>query len=134
MLARRPVRERFRSLGQVRLSDLDYPLDPGRIAQVPVEPRDAARLLVDRGSAPPEHRLVSDLHELLRDGDVVVVNETKVIPARLRLRRATGGACEILLLEPRDPERRRWQALVRPARRLRPGEVLTTEAGVEVDR
>ncbi|CAN5759120.1 tRNA preQ1(34) S-adenosylmethionine ribosyltransferase-isomerase QueA [soil metagenome] len=113
----------------VRLEDLDYELDPARIAEVPVEPRDSAKLLVDRGSAPPEHRHVRDLPDLLRDGDVLVVNDSKVIPARLALRRQSGGRCEVLLLEPRDPARRWWEALVRPARKLRTGEVLTPDAG-----
>jgi S-adenosylmethionine:tRNA ribosyltransferase-isomerase len=113
----------------VRLDEYDYPLPPARIAQVPIEPRDAARLLVDRGSAPPEHRTVADLPDLLRAGDVVVVNETKVIPARLRLQRATGGQAEVLLLEPQDPGRRHWEALVRPARKLRDGEELVTAEG-----
>jgi S-adenosylmethionine:tRNA ribosyltransferase-isomerase len=113
----------------VRLEDFDYDLPPERIAQVPIEPRDAARLLVDRGSAPPEHRTVADLPDLLRAGDVVVVNETKVIPARLRLQRATGGHAEVLLLEPQDPGRRHWEALVRPARKLRDGEELVTAEG-----
>ena len=81
------------------------------------------------GRAPPEHRTVADLPELLRAGDLLVVNETKVIPARLRLRRATGGAAEVLLLEPRDDDRRTWEALVRPARKLRPGEVLLAADG-----
>jgi S-adenosylmethionine:tRNA ribosyltransferase-isomerase len=110
----------------VRLEEFDYELPAGRIAQVPIEPRDAARLLVDRGREPPEHRTVADLPALLRPGDVVVVNDTRVIPARLRLRRATGGEAEVLLLEPEDPARRRWEALVRPARRLREGERLFT--------
>jgi S-adenosylmethionine:tRNA ribosyltransferase-isomerase len=108
----------------VRIEDLDYDLDPALIAQVPIEPRDAARLLVDRGAATPEHRHVGDLPELLRPGDLVVVNDTRVIPARLRLRRATGGASEVLLLEPRDARRRHWEALIRPARKLPPGTVL----------
>ncbi|MET0147401.1 MAG: tRNA preQ1(34) S-adenosylmethionine ribosyltransferase-isomerase QueA [Ilumatobacteraceae bacterium] len=108
----------------MHLAEFDYELPPECIAQVPVEPRDAARLLVDRGTAAPQHATVADLPELLRDGDVVVVNDTKVIPARLRLRRATGGAAEVLLLEPESPDRRTWQALVRPARRLKTGEVL----------
>ena len=81
-----------------RTSTTTCPTD--RIAQVPIEPRDAARLLVDRGDAPPEHRHVAELPDLLHEGDVVVVNESRVIPARLRLRRATGGAAEVLLLEP----------------------------------
>jgi S-adenosylmethionine:tRNA ribosyltransferase-isomerase len=113
----------------VRLEEFDYELPAARIAQVPIEPRDAARLLVDRGSAPPAHRTVAELPSLLRPGDVVVVNDTKVIPARLRLHRSTGGAAEVLLLEPRDPDRRRWEALVRPARRLRVGEQLCTADG-----
>jgi S-adenosylmethionine:tRNA ribosyltransferase-isomerase len=108
----------------LRSSDFDYELPPERIAQTPIEPRDAARLLIDRGDDPPQHSHVRDLPELLSDGDLVVVNETKVIPARLALHRATGGAAEVLMLEPLDGERRVWEALVRPARKLRPGEVL----------
>jgi S-adenosylmethionine:tRNA ribosyltransferase-isomerase len=113
----------------VRLEEFDYDLPTERIAQVPIEPRDAARLLVDRGSAPAEHATVADLPSLLRPGDVVVVNETKVIPARLRLQRDSGGAAEVLLLEPQDPGRRHWEALVRPARKLRDGEELFTPDG-----
>src|SRR5215213_8953285 len=113
----------------MRLEEFDYELPVERIAQVPIEPRDAARLLVDRGSAPPEHRTVADLPSLLAPGDVVVVNDTKVIPARLRLQRATGGGAEVLLLEPQDPGRRHWEALVRPARKLHDGEELVTAEG-----
>ncbi len=108
----------------MKLADIDYELPPERIAQHPIEPRDAARLLVDRGSAAPEHRHVRDLPELLGDGDLVVVNDSKVIPARLRLQRDSGGAAEVLLLEALDDERRIWEALARPARKLRVGEVL----------
>jgi S-adenosylmethionine:tRNA ribosyltransferase-isomerase len=108
----------------MRLDEFDYPLPPERIAQHPVEPRDAARLLVDRGSAAPLHRHVRDLAELLHAGDVLVVNDSKVIPARLRLQRASGGSAEALLLEPIDAERRTWEAMVRPARKLKPGEEL----------
>lgn len=104
--------------------DLDYELPAAAIAQSPVEPRDAARLLVDCGDG-IEHRRVSDLPALLGPGDVVVVNDTRVLPARLRLRRATGGAVEVLLLHERDDGD--WEALVRPSRRLRPGEVVTPE-------
>jgi S-adenosylmethionine:tRNA ribosyltransferase-isomerase len=96
----------------------DYDLPPGRIAQVPVEPRDAARLLVDQGDAPPRHLHVRDLPDLLAPGDVVVVNDTRVLPARLNLRKPTGGAVEVLLLE-RTPEG--WEALVRPSRKVAPG-------------
>lgn len=98
-----------------------YELPPSAIAQTPVEPRDAARLLVDNGGA-VEHHVVRDLPHLLRDGDLVVVNETRVLPARLALRKATGGAVEVLLLEDRGGGT--WTALVRPGRRLPPGTVL----------
>jgi S-adenosylmethionine:tRNA ribosyltransferase-isomerase len=77
---------------------------------------------------------VRDLPELLRAGDLLVLNETRVLPARLALHRATGGAAEVLLLEPLDGERRRWEALVRPARRLKPGEALVDAAGDAVVR
>jgi S-adenosylmethionine:tRNA ribosyltransferase-isomerase len=108
----------------MHLDDFDYDLLPERIAQTPVEPRDSARLLVDRGSSAPLHRRVSDLTEFLGEGDLLVVNDSRVIPARLHLRRSTGGAAEVLLLEPLDAERRHWEALVRPARKLRDGEEL----------
>ena len=108
----------------MRLDDFDYALPPARIAQVPIEPRDAARLLVDQGSLAPLHQQVSDLDTLLRDGDLLVVNDTRVIPARLRLTRTTGGAAEVLLLEPLDAERRIWEAMVRPAKKMQPDEEL----------
>lgn len=108
-----------------------YELPAERIAQTPIEPRDAAQLLVDRGSRPAEHRHVRDLPELLRPGDLLVVNDSRVIPARLHLRRRTGGRVEVLLLEPRDPGHRRWEALVRPARKLSPGEELVVDSDAE---
>src|SRR4051794_15547357 len=105
-------------------SQFDYNLPNSAIAQVPVEPRSAARLLVDLGST-PEHRTVADLPDLLEAGDVLVVNETKVLPARLRLTKATGGAAEVFLLEQPDPaDPSRWTALVRPGRRLPAGTTL----------
>ena len=115
-------------------SDLDYDLPPDAIAQSPWPRRDQARLLVD-GTGGISHRRVEDLPELLGPGDVVVVNDTRVLPARLRMRRATGGAVEVLLLHERDDGD--WEALVRPSRRLRPGEVVEpdgvdTEASVEI--
>ena len=113
----------------MRLTDFDYDLPAERIGQTPIEPRDAARLLVDRGSAFPLHLHVHDLPTLLDDGDLVVINDTKVIPARLRLRRETGGAVEVLLLEPLDDDRRVWEAMIRPARKLRLGERLVDAAG-----
>ena len=102
-----------------------YDLPEDRIAQVPMEPRDAARLLIDRGQR-VEHRQVCDLADEIEPGDVVVVNETRVIPARLLLQRSTGARVEVMLLEPTG-QARQWQALVRSGRRVQPG----TELGHE---
>lgn len=110
-----------------RAEDFEYELPAELIAQQPIEPRSAARLLVDRGTQPPEHRVVSDLTTLLEPGDLLVVNDTKVIPARLRLRRASGGAVEVLLLE--ELPEGAWECLVRPARRLKTGEQLYDQDG-----
>ena len=108
----------------MRLDDFDYHLPDEVIAQHPVEPRDSARLLVDQGSADPLHRHVRELGSFLREGDLLVVNDTRVIPARLRLRRHTGGAAEVLLLDPLDTENRVWEAMVRGARKMQAGEAL----------
>ncbi len=112
----------------MRLEDFDYDLPAERIAQEPLADRSAARLLVDTGDGAPLDAHVRDLPALLRPGDLLVVNESKVIPARLRLRRATGGAAEVLLLEPSGAPRQ-WQALVRPGRKIRAGEALVDAAG-----
>ena len=106
----------------MQLSDFDYVLPDERIAQVPITPRDAARLLV--AGNPVQHRHVSDLPDLLQPGDLLVVNETRVIPARLKLTRSTGGAAEVLLLETIDPDRRVWEALIRPGKKLKVRECL----------
>ena len=113
----------------MHISDFDYDLPEDLIAQEPLEPRDSARLLVDGGDH-LHHRHVRDLVDLVAPGDVVVVNDTRVIPARLRLRRGTGGAVEVLLLEMSDAGA--WSALVRPAAKLKPNETLLDEAGNEV--
>ncbi len=123
----------------MRLTDYDYALPSERIAQLPIEPRDAAKLLVDLGPTGIVDRRVADIGEYLRPGDLLVVNDTKVIPARLALRRSSGGAAEVLLLEPIDQQRGRgeWEALVRPARKLKPGEQLFAPDGtalVEIGR
>jgi S-adenosylmethionine:tRNA ribosyltransferase-isomerase len=119
-------------VSRVRLADFDYDLPPEAIAQTPIEPRDVARLLIDRGDRPPAHARIRDLPDLLEPGDLVVVNDSRVIPARLRLRRGSGGAAEVLLLEPVADDRRTWEALVRPARRLHPGEALLAPDGTAV--
>jgi S-adenosylmethionine:tRNA ribosyltransferase-isomerase len=114
----------------VETAAFDYDLPPERIAQRPIEPRDAARLLVDHGPGrPPEHRHVRDLPQLLERGDLLVLNETRVLPARLHLRKPSGGGVEVLLLERLDDEppaeSRGWRALVRPSRKVAPGTALT---------
>ncbi|MGN6694641.1 MAG: tRNA preQ1(34) S-adenosylmethionine ribosyltransferase-isomerase QueA [Aquihabitans sp.] len=112
-------------------ADLDYELPASSIAQTPVEPRDSARLLVAPATGPLEHRTVADLPDLLDAGDVLLVNDTRVIPARLHLRKPTGGAVEVLLLE-RRPEGH-WEALVKPSRRVADGTVLRPEAPGDMD-
>ena len=110
----------------MRTAELGYELPEAAIAQQPAEPRDSSRLLVDRGAAAPvEHRLTRDLPELLGPGDVLVVNDSRVMPARLHLQKATGGRVEVLLLEPADDGH--WSALVRPGRRVSPGSALWFE-------
>jgi S-adenosylmethionine:tRNA ribosyltransferase-isomerase len=102
---------------------LDYDLPAELIAQRPIEPRDASRLLVHRRqTGVTEHRRVAELPDVLGD-ELVVVNDTRVVPARLSLRRKSGGAVEVLLLE-RLGTNGTWEALARPSRRLRAGETL----------
>ena len=105
----------------MQTSDFDYYLPPELIAQTPLEPRDSSRLLVfDRAWGQISHRHFKDITEYLRPGDVMVFNQSRVIPARLRGRRAdTGGKVEFLLLRERSPGV--WQAMAQPGRRLRPG-------------
>jgi len=114
------------------LAELDYELPPDRIAQRPAEPRESARLLVlDRGGAALRHQQVSELPGLLRAGDLLVVNATRVVPARLRGRKASGGGAEALLLGPAPEGADRWRALVRCRGRLQPGLALRFGSGDE---
>ncbi len=110
------------------LAPYDYDLPPDRIARAPAERREAARLLVLGGSGLADRRVV-DLPDLLEPGDLLLANDTRVMRARLRARRATGGRVELLLLEPGEGSRAR--AMARPGRRLKAGEVLDVlgEAG-----
>jgi S-adenosylmethionine:tRNA ribosyltransferase-isomerase len=111
----------------MKLEDFDYELPAERIAQEPAAERDAARLLVhDRARDATAHRSVRDLPELLRPGDLLDVNDTRVLSARLFARRASGGRVELLLVEPAAVPRT-WSALVHPARRLGDGEGLALE-------
>mgnify|MGYP001813785266 FL=1 len=104
----------------MKTEDFAYELSQDRIAQTPIEPRDASRLMVvHRGTGQIEHRMFRDIGQYLAPGDLLVLNQTRVIPARLFGRKAaTGGAVELLLLSPRDEHT--WEALAR-GKRLRPG-------------
>jgi S-adenosylmethionine:tRNA ribosyltransferase-isomerase len=115
----------------MKLSDFDYELPPGAIAQEPAPVRDQARLLVhERARDATHHRRVFELEEFLRPGDLLVVNDTRVLRARLFARRSSGGRIELLLVRP-EAEPGTWSALIHPARRLRAGECLALEGGRE---
>lgn len=105
----------------MKTSDFDYVLPEELIAQTPIEPRDHSRLMVvHRGTGAIEHKHFYDLPQYLRPGDALVINETKVIPARLLgVKEDTGVPVEVLLL--RRENATDWEALVRPGRRLKPG-------------
>jgi S-adenosylmethionine:tRNA ribosyltransferase-isomerase len=138
----------------VSMDEYEYGLPEEAIAQQPIEPRSAARMLVDAaasGSPGVDHATVADLPRYLRPGDVLVVNQTRVLAARLALVKGTGGAAEVLLLEPAqtvsgpdgaaarddavpdgvgdDGPPAVWEALVRPGRRLPPGTRLWEAGG-----
>jgi len=105
----------------VRTDDFDYELPSGLIAQSPAIPRDSCRLLVlHRDTGRLEHRTFSDIGDYLSRGDLLVVNETRVLPARLHGIKEDGGAeVEVLLLRERGVDT--WECLVRPGRRMKPG-------------
>ena len=104
----------------MKLSDFMYDLPEERIAQMPAEPRDHSRLMVlHRDTHAIEHRHFYDVINYLKPGDVLVINETRVIPARLIGERPSGGACEVLLLKQVAPKH--WETLVRPGKKLKPG-------------
>jgi S-adenosylmethionine:tRNA ribosyltransferase-isomerase len=114
----------------LKISDFDYELPQELIAQTPIEPRDASRLLVvQRTTGKLEHRHFRDISDYLRPGDLLIANQSRVIPARLLGHRAgTGGAVEVLLLSERtDRGSDYWEALVRPGRRLREGSQIVFE-------
>ncbi len=141
-----------------RVSDYEYELPPGRIARCPTERRDQSRLLVvPRDGGPFEHRHFSDLVNLLAPGDVLVVNESRVAPARLLGWKPTGAPSEILLLRPwaggggasaldmaesstpgggdevDGAEATLWEALVRPGGKLKPGRLVHVAPGFDVE-
>jgi len=107
----------------MKTSDFDYHLPPELIAQTPIEPRDHSRMMVvHRGDGSIEHRHFFEVLDFLNPGDVLVLNESRVIPARLTGQRESGGKVEILLLRRLEPCL--WEALVRPSRRVGIGEMI----------
>ena len=135
------------------VSDYEYTLPPGRIARYPVEKRDESRLLVvDRGGGENRHLRFRDLPALFRPDDLLVVNESRVLPVRLLGRKPTGAPAEILLLRPLSPEGtgsltlsevgpgnqepdegKLWEALVRPGGKLKPGRRVEISPELEVE-
>ncbi|HJO04248.1 MAG TPA: tRNA preQ1(34) S-adenosylmethionine ribosyltransferase-isomerase QueA [Acidobacteriota bacterium] len=135
----------------MKVAEFDYELPPERIAQQPADLRDHSRLMVLRaaraagavsdaslGDAGPrnrelEHRRFYELPEILAPGDLLVVNNARVAPARLDATRATGGGVELLMLAPASLGSVRWRALARPARRVRVGSTLRLSDGTPLD-
>ena len=118
---------------RLRVDDFDYELPSDAIAQVPAEPRDASRLLVlDRATGRIEHATFADLGTWLGAGDLLVVNDSRVIPARLIGTRPGGGAAEVLVLRPLADDDR-WEALVKPSRRIGVGGSITLRGGERIE-
>jgi len=114
-----------------RLESYDYALPPELVAQEPTSARDASRLLaLERATGAVAHHRFSELPDLLRPGDVLVTNRSRVLPARLLGRRARGGKAEILLVRPLGDGL--WEAMLRPGRRLRAGMVVEIAHGFRV--
>ena len=111
----------------MRLELFDYTLPPDRIAQTPIDPRDAARLLALRADGGLEHRQFVELPDLLQSGDLLVFNDTRVLPARIFGLKPTGARVEVLLLERRAAGE--WECLTHPGRRLNPGARILFGAG-----
>jgi S-adenosylmethionine:tRNA ribosyltransferase-isomerase len=119
---------------RLRVDDFDYELPAEAIAQTPAEPRDASRLLVlERATGALTHARFRDIGRWLTPDDLLVVNDSRVIPARLRGTRPGGGAAELLVLRPLDDGSGRWEALARPSRRLASGAAVTLRSGDRVE-
>ncbi len=113
-----------------QLTAYDYHLPPGAIAQNPVEPRDQSRLFWVKSEQEAEHRIFRDLVDLLQAGDLLVLNDTRVIPARLYGTKPSGAKVEVLLLEQRGV--RQWLALVKPGKRLKPGATIVFTPAIAI--
>jgi len=115
----------------MKLSEFDYSLPKELIAQYPAEKRDACRLMVlDRASGKIEHKIFEDIADHFKPDDLLVLNDTKVIPARLFGKRKSGGKVELFLLEKKNPT---CEALVRPGARIKDGEKVILESGYEAE-
>jgi S-adenosylmethionine:tRNA ribosyltransferase-isomerase len=120
---------------RLRVDDFDYALPAAAIAQRPAEPRDASRLLVlDRATSATgrpslRHRAFREVRDELRASDLLVVNNSRVLPARLPARRSAGSEAEVLVLRPLDDGSSRWEGIVRPSRRIGVGDALTLATG-----
>jgi S-adenosylmethionine:tRNA ribosyltransferase-isomerase len=115
----------------MKTSDFDYHLPESSIAQTPAEPRDSSRLLVlHRDTGELEHRIFRDVGDYLRAGDLLILNQTRVIPARIYARKETGGRVELLLLRRRDEMT--WEALV-GGKGLRVGKLIKVEDGPQAE-
>jgi len=115
----------------MRTDDFDYYLPPARIAQTPVEPRHASRLLVlKRASNQLEHSTFWELSSYLRPGDLLVINQTRVLPARIFARKPTGGRVEVLLL--RRDDALTWEVLI-GGKHVKPGTILSIEGGPSLE-
>jgi S-adenosylmethionine:tRNA ribosyltransferase-isomerase len=116
-----------------RTSDYDFDLPPELVAQAPAARRDASRLLVvDRGTGRRSHRSFADLLEYVPAGDALVLNETRVFPARLLGRKPSGAPAEVFLLHPEGGDEKTWRALVRPGGKLKPGRTVEIADGFTV--
>jgi len=126
-----PVLSPDRSNLDLTLASYDYELPEDLIAQNPVTPRDSSRLLVVDSPTHHQHRYFHDLPDLLQPGDLLVLNDTRVLRARLYGRKDTGTPVEVLLLEPRQSNC--WLALVKPGRRLKPGAKIIFTPCINID-
>jgi S-adenosylmethionine:tRNA ribosyltransferase-isomerase len=121
-----------RSPDEFPTSAFDYELPPGRIARYPAAKRDESRLLfVNRATESIEHLLFRDIADRIAPADALVINETRVLPARILGRRTTGGEAEVLLLRPLEDDL--WEALVRPGSKLRPGRRVEVAEDFEIE-
>lgn len=112
----------------LKVSDFFYDLPSELIAQTPLEPRDSSRLLLlDKNTGKTEHKIFRDIIDYLDPCDVLVINNSRVIPARVYGKRAGGGALEILLLKCRELDT--WEVLTRPGRKMKPGTTVTLGDG-----